>query len=71
MHYDPIRERHTADYASIAHGMPEYRVLSFGEIDHGIAMARREQARLFAAWMRAAARRIAGLFTSKDSRAVS
>ncbi|PJK28912.1 hypothetical protein [Minwuia thermotolerans] len=52
MRHEQIDHRSTADYASIAHGMPEYYVPSFGEIDHGIALARREQSRMLAQWLR-------------------
>lgn len=52
MRHEQIDHRRTADFASIAHGMPEYYVPSFGEIDHGIALARREQSRMLAQWVR-------------------
>lgn len=52
MRHEQIDQRSTADYASTADGIPEHYTPSFGEIDHGIAIARREQSRMMAQWLR-------------------
>lgn len=62
MHYDHINHGSITDYASIAHGMPEYRIMSQSEIDHRVAAARIEQSRISLALIRSAGRWIAGLF---------
>lgn len=54
MHYDHINRDNRVEYASIAHGLPEYRVPSFGEIDGRIGWARAQQGHYFAAGMKAA-----------------
>lgn len=64
MHYDQINRTAITDYASIAHGMPEYRVMSTSEIDRHLAIARREQSRISLDVVRRAAAWIVGLFTA-------
>ena len=64
MHYDHINRGSITDYASIAHGMPEYRVMSQQEIDYRVAAARLEQSRISLSFVRSAGRWIAGLFRS-------
>jgi hypothetical protein len=46
MKYDQINRSTVTDYASIAHGMPEYRLISARDIDMHVAYARHEQTRI-------------------------
>lgn len=69
MRHEQIDHGNTTDYASIAHGMPEFRAPSFGEIDAGIAIARREQARLMARWIREGFGWVRSQFTGSKHRA--
>ncbi|WP_417516079.1 RSP_7527 family protein [Minwuia sp.] len=62
MRYEQINRFDNADYASIAHGMPEYRVLSYTEIDNGVALARQYQGQVYANAIRSAWRWVSGLF---------
>lgn len=62
MHYNHINQNSITDYASIAHGMPEYRVMTNSEIDYHMAFARQERSRVTLYLIRHAGRWIAGLF---------
>ena len=68
MRHEQIDHKNAVDFASLAHGMPEYLMASFGEIDAGIAIARREQARLMARSIGRAFGWIRGLFTGNKHR---
>jgi hypothetical protein len=62
MHYDQINRDAITDYASIAHGMPEYRMMTNADIDSHVAWARMQQSRITLDMFRLAGRWIAARF---------
>ncbi len=64
MMYEEIKFHRVNDYASIAHGMPAYQMVSHADINRHIAYAHHERGVIVGRMFRSALNAVTGLFKS-------